>query len=68
MTNTDSVGVPDPYQRPTISVPEAGRLFGLSRASAYEAVARGDLPVIRLGRRMVVPTAAVMRMLALEVT
>jgi len=37
---------------------EAGELLGISRASAYGLVARGELPVIRLGRRIVVPKAA----------
>jgi excisionase family DNA binding protein len=40
------------------SVAEAGELLGISRAFAYELVARGDLPVIRLGRRRLVPKVA----------
>jgi excisionase family DNA binding protein len=40
------------------SVAEAGALLGISRAFAYELVARGQLPVIRLGRRRLVPKAA----------
>jgi len=48
----------------TISVPEAGkRYFGLSRNAAYEAAARGDLPVIRIGRLLRVPVRAMERML-----
>jgi excisionase family DNA binding protein len=43
--------------RLVLSVEEAGRLLGISRAFAYELVARGELPVIRLGRRVVVPKA-----------
>ena len=38
-----------------ISVEEAGRLLGLSRGSAYEAVMTGQLPAIRVGRRLLVP-------------
>lgn len=37
-----------------VSVAEAAELLGISRAFAYELVARGDLPVIRLGRRRLV--------------
>lgn len=37
------------------TVEEAGRLLGISRAHAYELVARGELPHLRLGRRVVVP-------------
>jgi hypothetical protein len=49
---------------PTISVPEAGkRYFKLGRDGSYEAAKRGDIPVIRLGRRLRVPVAAMERML-----
>lgn len=41
------------------TVEEAGRLLGISRAHAYELVARGDLPHLRLGRRVVVPKHAI---------
>ena len=35
----------------TISVPEAGkRLAGLSRNASYAAAARGDFPVIKVGK------------------
>ena len=48
----------------TISVPEAGKqYFGLSRNAAYEAAARGDLPVIRIGRLLRVPVRALEKML-----
>lgn len=48
----------------TISVPEAGRVyFGLARNAAYEAAHRGDIPVIRIGRRLRVPVIALERML-----
>ena len=40
------------------SVEEAGRLLGISRAHAYELVARGELTHIRLGRRIVIPKRA----------
>jgi excisionase family DNA binding protein len=33
----------------------AASLLGISRALAYELVARGELPSIRLGRRLLVP-------------
>jgi excisionase family DNA binding protein len=41
------------------SVEEAARLLGISRAHAYELVARGELPHLRLGRRVVVPKHAI---------
>jgi excisionase family DNA binding protein len=46
------------------TVEEAGRLLGISRAHAYELVARGELPHLRLGRRVVVPKHAIEALLA----
>ena len=41
--------------RLVLTVAEAAELLGISRALAYELVARGELPSIRLGRRVVIP-------------
>ena len=54
------------FSDPTISVPEAGRLLGVGRNSAYEAAARGEIPTIRIGRMLRVPKAALKRMLSLD--
>jgi len=41
-----------PQQPKTLSVPDAGRIyFGLSRNASYAAAARGDFPLIRIGKR-----------------
>jgi excisionase family DNA binding protein len=50
--------------RLVLSVAEAGALLGLSRAFAYELVARGELRVVRFGCRIVVPKAALLDLLA----
>jgi excisionase family DNA binding protein len=50
--------------RLVLSVAEAGALLGLSRAFAYELMARGELPVVRFGRRIVVPKAALLDLLS----
>jgi excisionase family DNA binding protein len=42
-----------------MSVGDAARLLGISRAHAYELVARDELAHIRLGRRVVVPRRAI---------
>ena len=47
----------------TYLVPEAGRILGVGRDVAYEAAARGEIPVIRLGRLIRVPKAALERFL-----
>jgi excisionase family DNA binding protein len=43
----------------TLSVADAAKLLGISRTLAYECVNRGELPSIRLGARIVVPTTAI---------
>lgn len=45
-------------ERLALSVEEAGALLGISRDLAYDLVARGELPSVRLGRRVVVPRKA----------
>jgi excisionase family DNA binding protein len=50
-------------ERLVMTVPEAGTVLGISRAQAYLMVKEGRLPVIRLGRRIVVPLPALMKML-----
>ena len=47
-------------ERLTLSVEEAAAVLGISRALAYELVGRGELPCLRLGRRIVVPRRALL--------
>ena len=48
----------------TMSIPEAGALyFGLSRNGSYQAAERGDIPAIRIGRKLRVPVTAMERLL-----
>lgn len=51
---------------PTISVEEAGEILGVSRRSAYRAAETGELPTLRLGRRLLVPTPKLLAMLGLD--
>ena len=54
-------------KRPTISVPEAGRLFfGLARNAAYDAAKAGDFHTMRVGGRIVVPVAPLAASLGLQ--
>jgi excisionase family DNA binding protein len=53
----------------TYTVPEAGRILGLSRNAAYNAVRCGDIPIMKFGRRSLrVSKAALARLLDPEVT
>jgi hypothetical protein len=66
-TSTQTLRVPDPEDRPTLPVwPDVGHFLGLSKVSTYDAVARGEIPTIRIGRRLLVPTAALRRLLGLD--
>ena len=58
--------VPNPADHPTMQVDEVAVALGMSRASAYEGVKTGEIPSIRIGRRFLVPTAAVRRLLQLD--
>ena len=53
-------------RRLTITIPEAAERLGIGRNQAYEAARRGEIPVIRIGKRMVVPVLAFERMLGVE--
>jgi len=47
----------------TLSVPEAAKLLGISRGLCYERVKTGDIPVIKIGRRLLVPKRALEKLL-----
>ena len=49
--------------RQTLSVEEVAEVLGIGRNSAYEAIRRGEIPALRLGRRLVVPRQALERLL-----
>jgi excisionase family DNA binding protein len=46
-----------------LRVDEAARLLGVAASTYYQAAARGEVPAIRIGRRLVVPGAALARLL-----
>jgi excisionase family DNA binding protein len=50
-------------ERLIVTVPEAAQLLGVSRMTAYSAVREGSIPSVRIGRRLLVPKAALERLL-----
>jgi excisionase family DNA binding protein len=56
----------DPIQTPTMTVEEVAELLGTGRTATYDAVHRGEIPCIKVGRKLVIPTAAVRRLLELD--
>ena len=43
----------------TMSVTQVAHVLGISRTSAYEGVRTGDLPALKIGGRIVIPTHVV---------
>ncbi|MGH8935556.1 MAG: helix-turn-helix domain-containing protein [Acidimicrobiia bacterium] len=55
-------------QAATLSVESAARLLGVSRNAAYESISRGEFPVpiLRCGRRILVPKLPLFEALGLN--
>ena len=51
-------------ERLTLSVPEAAKILGIGRNLCYDLVRRGEIPVLRCGHRLVIPRAALEKLLA----
>lgn len=49
--------------RATMTVPEAAELLGLSESATYEAAARGQIPAVKIGRRVLVIRDQLMNLL-----
>ena len=62
-TATLTAQPPQPPHPATMTIPEAAKLLGISRSAAYRAVARGETATIRIGRRLLVATAKLYRLL-----
>jgi excisionase family DNA binding protein len=50
--------------RRVVTVGEAAAILHISRGSAYQAAKANEIPTIRIGRRLLVPLAALERLLA----
>lgn len=48
-----------------MTVEEAGDILGIARSTAYAAARSGELPTLKVGRRLLVPTASLLRMLGI---
>jgi hypothetical protein len=56
-----------PEDQPTVPLwPDTGKALNLSRSATYDAAARGDIPVLRIGRVLRVPTSRLRAMLGLD--
>lgn len=50
----------------TLTITRAGEILGIGRSAAYAAAQRGEIPTVRIGGRLVVPTAKLRTMLGIE--
>jgi excisionase family DNA binding protein len=50
-------------ERLTMTVEEAGRALGISRPTAFKLANSGELPTIRMGKRLLVPRVQLERLL-----
>ncbi len=50
-------------ERVTMTVPEAAKALGIGKNQGYEAARAGQIPTIRIGKRLLVPRAAFERLL-----
>ena len=50
-------------ERLTLTVEETARVLGIGRQLAYDRVKTGEIPAIRVGRRLLVPRWALEKML-----
>jgi excisionase family DNA binding protein len=50
-------------QRQTLTVEETAKVLGLGRNTAYALVRSGEIPSLRLGKRILIPAIAIQRKL-----
>jgi excisionase family DNA binding protein len=48
----------------TLSVLATAKLLGISRGKCYQAIATGEIPNLRIGKRILVPRATLLAMLS----
>jgi excisionase family DNA binding protein len=53
----------EPTERATLTVYEAAKLLGVGRNQTYQAIREGKIPHLRIGSRIVIPRAALSKLL-----
>jgi len=61
-----TTGIPTAEERPTLRPEELCVPMNLARSSVYQGIACGEIPSVRIGRRILVPTAALRALLQLD--
>ncbi|WP_035769772.1 helix-turn-helix domain-containing protein [Arthrobacter castelli] len=63
MKTTYSPDIAEILSRPTCKVDDAATVLSIGRRQAYDAVHRGEIPSLRIGNRILVPTRKLAAML-----
>lgn len=58
--------ITDVVMTATVTVEQAASLLGIGRAAGYAAAQRGDVPTIRIGKRLLVPTRRLLELLGAD--
>jgi len=58
--------MPNATEVPFLDVRGAASVLGMSTDATYDAIARGDIPSVRVGRAIRVPVAALRRLANLD--
>ena len=56
----DPLTIEEVRRRPTITVQEYAAFVGVGQDTVYEAAARDQIRVLRLGKRILIPTAGLL--------
>lgn len=49
--------------QPYMTAPQGQQFYGIGRNQLYNGIRRGDIPSVRIGRRILIPTALVRKQL-----
>lgn len=63
-----ATGIPLPEERPWLTVAELAAITGEGQKTIRRALEEGQLPLLRVGRFMRIPTAELRRVLGLDVS
>ena len=63
MTHNTKTIVKTAEEKLTYSVPEAAEILGIGRSAAYQGIRTGQIPSVKIGKRIIVPKVALQQKL-----
>ena len=64
MTHNTKTIVKTAEEKLTYSVPEVAEILGIGRSAAYQGIRTGQIPSVKIGKRIIVPKVALQRKLS----